>query len=359
MESFGFGALGTAGNTVAFLAATIVVWVAGGRLARYASIIAERTALGQAFVGVAFLGFLVSLPNLALSATAAAFGQAALAVNTLIGGVGICMVMLAVVDVVVKREALSRYVDEPVVLLQGALTAIMLAIGAAAIVAGDRLLPVTGRGGYWTAFLFAFYFVALWIVRAFQRRRGWTPDRAPSDAEMIEGHAQEKAIALMRRDEKHSLAAIGALASLASIAVLISGAILAASASALPEQIGWSAGFVGFLLGGVSTSLPNLSTALAAARLNRFDMSFMNIFGGNQCGIALLFIADLFSPEGPILNEVGVFSTFALLLGCVLTLISLAGLVARVRWRLLDMGTDSVAIFIFGAIGLALLYRLS
>jgi Ca2+/Na+ antiporter len=56
-------ALGLAGNLAAFAVASVVVWIAGDRLARYSQVIAERTRLGQAFVSTSFLAVASSLPR--------------------------------------------------------------------------------------------------------------------------------------------------------------------------------------------------------------------------------------------------------------------------------------------------------
>jgi hypothetical protein len=79
-------------------------------LAGGADALADKAAIGHAFIGIFLLGAMVSLPEMTFSAVAAARGNAELAVNGLLGGIGITMV---VADFVVGREPLSLDVRRP------------------------------------------------------------------------------------------------------------------------------------------------------------------------------------------------------------------------------------------------------
>ncbi len=94
-------------NAGVFLSAAAVVWFAGLHLTRCAKIIAERTKLGQAFIGAVLLGGLVSLPEMATAMTASAIGNAPLAVNTLLGGIAAAMAMIAITDAAIGPEPLD------------------------------------------------------------------------------------------------------------------------------------------------------------------------------------------------------------------------------------------------------------
>lgn len=355
MDALNPYSLGLGWNAAGFAIASAVVWWAGDRLARYGDIIAQRTGQGAAVVGTVLIGLLVSLPELTLSAVAGAVGNANLAVNALLGGIAATMVMLAVTDATVKRLALSHYVEKPVVLLQGVLTLIMLITCAIGITAGDRLLPGIGLCGTWTTILALLFLGSVWLVRDFQRRRPWMPATTPADSDEVLAGTQASAFQAKEADEKRSRGALTLRTLAVAAAVVAAGAVLAFTADAITARTDAGAGLIGLLLGGVSTSLPELSTTISAARLNNFEMAYANVFGTNQCSLALLWVADLVFPGGPILNEVGAFSTFAVLLGGALTAITLAGLIARPRKVFFGMGIDSVAICIVAAAGLIML----
>ncbi|MFO1039655.1 MAG: hypothetical protein U1E45_22655 [Geminicoccaceae bacterium] len=130
---------------LAFAGAAAMVWIAGSRLAGYVDAISDRTGMGKGFAGLVLLGGITSLPEVAVSVTASLTGSEVLAVNNVLGSVASQVALLALADAVIGREALTSVVVEPVILLQGALNVILLALVAAAVTAGDAA-PLGVRG---------------------------------------------------------------------------------------------------------------------------------------------------------------------------------------------------------------------
>ncbi|HYG68751.1 MAG TPA: hypothetical protein VD838_13880, partial [Anaeromyxobacteraceae bacterium] len=145
---------------------------------------------------------------------------------------------------------------------------------------------------------------------------------------------------------------------LASLVVLVAGFLLARSGDALAEQTGLGASFVGFLMGGAATTLPELSSTLAAVRLRQYELAFSDAFGTNQFSVMVLCFVDLAYRGGPVLNEVGPFATVAALLGLLLTAVYVIGIVGRRKRTVLRMGSDSLLVLVTAAGGLALLFSL-
>jgi cation:H+ antiporter len=110
---------------------------------------------------------------------------------------------------------------------------------------------------------------------------------------------------------------------------------------------------------GFATSLPELSTIVAALRLRRYEMAIGDIFGTNLFNIALIFLADVAYRGEPVLVHAGPFEAVASLLGLVLTGIFLLGLLERRDRTVLRMGDDSLSAIVVFAGGFALLYRLA
>jgi cation:H+ antiporter len=94
-------------NALIFLVAAALVWGAGTRLTRDLDGIAERTGMGRAFVGMLLLGGITSLPEVANAITASAIGNPALAINNLLGSAAINVLLLAVADALVGRDAIT------------------------------------------------------------------------------------------------------------------------------------------------------------------------------------------------------------------------------------------------------------
>jgi cation:H+ antiporter len=350
MKIVNFGELALGANVALFAAAASIVWIAGVRLTAYAKVIADRTGAGQAFVGVLLLGAVVSLPEMATSVAAAGLGDARLAVNTLFGGIAATMAILAVTDAMTGREPLSTDISHPTVLLQGVLVVLFLTIAAAGIVLGDIAL---GPVGLWTAVLLALYLLFILLVKRYQKSERWVV-RDESAATHEQGRAQQST----SPDDKRSLTDVSVRTAVAAAATLVSGFVLASTGDALAEQTGLGASFVGMLLGGLATSLPEVTTTIAAVRLAQYEMAFADAFGTNLFSVMLLFVVDLTHAGAPVLNEVDRFSLFATLLSILLTGVYLAGIVERRHKAVFRMGIDSVVVLLAYAGGLVVLFFL-
>jgi cation:H+ antiporter len=349
-------------DAAAVLVAAVAVWTAGVRLARGADAIARRTGLRQAVVGVLLLAVATSLPEIAVTATAALGGNSALAVNNLLGGLAMQVTILALADAVLGRDALTAVVADPSVLLQGILCALLLAVAAAGITLGD--VPAFGVG-IWAWAIAAGYPATLWLVARTPRastqwvvesRRGEKTKSArarrrgapPNDGEVAEQHGARHA----------SFAAVVARTALAGLVILAAGVVLARAGEGIATKTGLGESFVGAVLVAGSTSLPEVSTVFGAVRLRRYEMAVADIFGTNLADVALLPVVDALSAGPPVLGEMGRFSTAAALLALTLTLVFLAGLIERRDRTVLRMGVDSLLVLLLYAGGLVLLYHL-
>jgi cation:H+ antiporter len=140
--------------------------------------------------------------------------------------------------------------------------------------------------------------------------------------------------------------------------VLVAGYFLTQSGSALAEQTGLGTNFFGAVALAGATSLPEISTVVAAVRLGRYEMALADIFGTNLFNVLVLFVADLLYDGPPVLSQVGAFAAVGALVAVILTALFLAGMIERRDRTVLRMGWDSLgAILAYGA-GLVALYQL-
>jgi cation:H+ antiporter len=336
-------ALGLWPNLGIFALASVIVWFAGTKLASYAKTISDRTGAGQAFIGILLLGAVVSLPEMATTVSAAVMGNPKLAVNSLLGGIAIVMVIVAVVDAVTGPEPLSADISRPIVLLQGVLVVVFLTIAAMGMVAGDVSI---GGVGCWTTALLLIYLLFIVLSKRYGSSEPWVANDTPPEA-------KEKAD---EPPDRRSTVRIALFTTLMSLAIVAAGVLLAVSADALGEVTGLGSSFVGVVLGGVATSLPEVSTTLAAVRLRQYEMAFADAFGTNLFSTMLLFAADAGYRAGPILNEVDTFSIVATLLAILLTAVYLVGFIERSRRTIMRMGIDSAVVLVLYPAGLLILF---
>jgi cation:H+ antiporter len=123
--------------------------------------------------------------------------------------------------------------------------------------------------------------------------------------------------------------------------ILVAGFALANCAVTIAQQTGLGSSFIGITLLAASTSLPELSTTLAAARIGAYTMAISNIFDSNLIMLALILPADIAYRSGPILAEADKSAQFSLAIGILVTAIFVAGLLIRKTPRIFGAGLDS------------------
>lgn len=332
-------------NWAIFGGAAVIVYFAGSALAGCADVIAKRTGLNQAFVGVLLLGVATSLPEVATTITAAVIGNPRLVAANLFGGVAMQICILALVDVVSSRRALTGFTGQPILLFQGVMLLLLLAVALAGAAAAE---PIAYLGVGATPFLLlGGYLFTLYVSQASERAPRWQAlDSAREPAEP-EGD-----------EYQGSNARLYTVTLLSCAAILLAGWGLAATGDVLAEQTGLGATFVGVALVAMSTSLPEISTTLGAVRRGNHEMAVANILGTNCLEVALFVLADAFYREGPILAAVDRASMFAAALGMIVTAIYLVGLLQRRERTVLRMGMDSLAVLVVYVGGLGVLYYL-
>lgn len=348
-----FTQVGLPANLGLFALAAVAVWFAGSRLTHYADAISKATGIGHAVIGIILLAGVTSLPEIGVTSTAALAGNAQLAVNNLFGSIALQVMLLAIVDFAVGRKALTAVVPDPTVMLEGNLNVILITLAAAAIIVGD--VPVLGVG-LWTWFFLVAYVACVWALSNAQRRRPWLAGRDDEvDRKLITEQQEKEEVG---GEERASLRALLVKTSAVAAAILAAGFVVAHSGDAIAQQSGLGQSFVGFVLVAFATSLPELSTALTAARHGLHTMAISDILGTNLINVAMLFLVDLLDTGGPVLNRLDDFAIFGALLAVVLTALFLAGLSERRDKSILRMGYDSVLVIVVYAAGVALLYSL-
>lgn len=332
-------------NFAVFVVAAAVVWMAGTRLTRHADRIAELTGLGQALVGMLLLGGITSLPEIAVSATAAAAEAADLGIANILGGVALQVVIIAIGDALMRDDTMTRHATRSNTLLQAVFSALLLLVVLAAILVGE--IAVMGVGA-WSLTVLVLGIVMLWVVSRTEGRRAWTPSPEPP-------HAPERS-----RADAHGESLRRAILQTVAmgVAVLAGGFFLAKTGEAIAEQTALGTSFVGAILVSLATSLPEISTVVTAVRMRRYTMAFGDIFGTNIFDLMLVLLVDAVYPGPPILGEQGDFAAFAAALAAAVTLLYVAGLVVRSGRTRLRLGWDSWAVVLVYLGGAWVLYTL-
>lgn len=331
-------------NALIFGFAAFCVWGAGTRLTVYLDAVSLKTGLDQAFVGMLLLGGITSLPEIANTMTASWIGQPGLAINNLLGSAAINVLLLALVDAFIGRDALTSAIAKPSTLMMAIACILVLVAVAMAITVGD--VPVLGIG-MWSVLICVLSIGAFWLSSSYGARAQWT---VQGDVEDEEGEHNE--------ERETSLRVLVIKSAIAGAIIFVAGYALSQTGDGIAVQTGLGTGMVGFALIGISTSMPELSSIVAAIRLRRYEMAFGQVLGTNFVNLSLVLLADAFFAGGPVINELGRFEQFSALLGASLIGVFMIGLLERKNPTFMKMGYDSFAVIVMFGAGLAVLATL-
>src|SRR5919201_1291769 len=158
---------------ILFVAGAAITWAAGIGLSRATDALDIRLRLGEDLGGVLLLAFAGSLPELAITVSAAARGNLDLAAGNLIGGIAIQTLVLVVCDAVTRE-------DRPLTFLVGALTPVleaMVVVVVVAVVLLGALLPErTSIGGVSPASvaIVVAWLGGVYVINRVRRSPGWS-----------------------------------------------------------------------------------------------------------------------------------------------------------------------------------------
>lgn len=319
-----------------FIISAAVVVIAAHFLAQHGDIIAVRTKLGGLFVGTVFLAAATSLPELLASISAFRVDAPNLAAGNFFGSNMVNMALLAVLDLLYFQAPLMRRIAVNHVLTAG-LTILLMLIAVTSIVADIDI--TIGWVGLDSIIIIAGYFVGLWVIQQGSREGATAviPDIEPGPN-----------FPSLRRG------IIGF--ALATIVLMIVVPVLVDASTGIAEITGLGTGFVGTSLLALVTSLPELIAALAAMRINAFDLAVGNLFGSSVFNMFAMGLADFVYLDGRFLGAIDPNFAIVGLLGLLLTAMALMGTLARVERRFLFIELDSAAILIVYFLGMYLLF---
>ena len=331
-----------------FILSAALVWVAGTRLAVHGDTLADRLGLNKVFVGLLFLATVTELPEIVTTVTAAQADNAALVLGNMFGGITMQTAILAVADIFAIRYALTSWPRKPTHALLAVMLIVLLSCLLAITFIGD--LALLFNVGLGAICLFCGYPLVIFLLRNYDRKTTWAPVMLPDD--------EQRSKELSSTGKRFSGASnrILIVRSVAfSFLILTAGVALALSADAMAKTGILGSSFIGVTLLAAATSLPELSTTLAAARIGAYTMAIANIFGSNLIMLALLLPADLAYRGGPILSEADPSAQFSIATGIIVTSIYAAGILMRRTPSMFGAGLDSwlvMAIYIGSVIAL-------
>jgi cation:H+ antiporter len=332
-------------SLVFFALSAACVWVAGARLAYLADALADRFKLAKSLVGLLLLSLATSLPEVATTLTAAIQQSRELVLNNLFGGIALQTAILAMADFW-ARGPITNYPRKANHALEATLLVLLLSVTLVITNLGETF--VFAGVGVGSICIAVIYVGAIWLLRRYDDSSDWVPIDLPDPDPLAfpapTGLASAGNTSLIWQ----------AIASCA--AILIFGLFLVLFADRIADQSGLGTGFIGVTLLAAATSLPELSTSIAAVRIGAYTMAISNIFGSNLIMLVLIFPADILFRAGPILQNTSRMVSLTLGFGLTVTAIYLIGLIVRRKPRIGVFGLDSILVLLTFLASLAAYY---
>jgi cation:H+ antiporter len=324
-------------------------------LSRTTDALDVRLKLGEELGGILLLAIAGSLPELAITVSAAAQGNLGLAAGNLIGGIAVQTMVLVVCDVAAGRERALTF-------LVGALTPVLEAMVVVLVVSivlmGSLLEPSTAIGGVVSPasiLIVIVWMTGVYVINRVRKSPRWSvsmPGSRPGRRRRSEPHPEAP-----HPFAKRSTARIALIFAAACAVTLIAGVGLELSGNTLADRTGVSGVIFGATVLATVTALPEISSGIAAVRLGDNALAMGDIFGGNAFQVCLFLLADLIAGS-PVLPTAGRLNAWLASLGVALTAIYAMGVVGRPYRCIARLGPDSllaVAIFALGIVGLTVL----
>ncbi len=333
------------------MAGAVATWIAGTALSKTTDVIDRRFALGEALGGVVLLAVAGSLPEVAITVSAAAKGNLPLAAGNLIGGVAVQTMVLVICDAAASRKQALTF-------LVGSLVPVLEALIVIFVVSGvlmGSLLPSSTRIGPVSPASLAIvvaWFAGIYVLNQARKSPRWTvemPGSSPGRPHRRQVHPDEKPTPITE-----STARAVTVFLIGCVVTLVAGAVLEVSGNDLANRAGINGVIFGATVLAVASALPEISSGIAAVRLGDNELAIADIFGGNSFQVVLFLLADLIAGK-PVLPTAGNLNAWLAALGIALTVVYAFGVIMRHEGCVLRVGRDSliaVAVFGLGVAGL-------
>jgi cation:H+ antiporter len=322
-----------------------IVILAGSKLTKYADALTDRYGLSAGWVGLILLATVTSLPEVVAGGTAVWIGNPDLAFAAIYGSCSFNITIIVLLNALLGGGSVLR--------LTSSFGALLLGISLFGVV-------LVTQFGVSVESQLCEIFCALSIIVTYVACMRLTYRYEITRQSVTESHKPQT--------DREARGPLGLPIIVLSVILVLSAWWLARTGDVLGaheiEMIGRPLGatFVGAGFIALSTSLPEIATGVAAARLGNLDLALGNIFGSNMFNIftipmfkaVSILRGDALLMAGPSFHVN--LNIIAGLLPLILTAITVGGLTYRTQRRLLRrLGIDSFLIAVVYVCGMLLL----
>jgi cation:H+ antiporter len=337
-----------------FLLSGVVIWIAGVHLTKTTDTIDTRLKLGEAFGGLVLLGIAGTLPDIAVTFSAAIHGHIPIVIGNVVGGIAIQTLVLVILDFAVTgNRPLSYLAGTPILAIEGLFVLIVVTLSLI-----GSMIPARFAIGHTNPVSLPIVLVllgGLYLINKWRTIPGL--NRTASDAIPGRKHHERRAVEGHAFYAGKSTFLVVTIFLIASVATLIAGVVLEEVGNGIAGKIGMNSGVFAATVIALITSLPEISSGLESVFIGDFQLAFSDIFGGNIFMPALFICGDLIAKK-PILSYAGKSDVLFSILGIALTSIYVLAFFRKPRGRYLRLGADSILVVLFFIAGITILARM-
>jgi len=322
------------------LAGAIVI-VSGARFARLADVLSDRLNIGGGWIGLILMATVTSLPELVSGGTATALGNVDLALGGLFGSCSFNITLIFLLNALSGGGSVLRNVS-PSHTLSTAFGIGLISLAIIGLVLVEKFSGHSVMTGcielVWAIAILVTYLGCMRLLYRFEKR----------DA-LVESHERREPV------QPALYTAVGMLALVIVVAswwlARIGDVLSVHEIEALGRPLG--ATFVGACFLALATSLPEVTTSIAAVRIGNLDLALGNLFGSNMFNIAVipaLKVVSLAQGHWLLMPPDTVRFTQNLITGVlaiILTTIAIGGLTYKSNRRMMRrFGFDAILIIV-------------
>ena len=308
--------------------AAIVILGASNFLAKSADVIAFKTGLGRAFIGVILLATATSLPELGTGVSSIALvDKPDLAVGDAFGSNLFNLLIIGLLDLFWRNGPILGSVSIAAVLI-GSLGIVVISLAAAAML----IHSYTPAMGSWTlspvsVLILGVFMIAMYLIYKFEQRPRNDGDYGVAASSEEEGDVGEQYAG-------ESLFRVSVIYALSAGFVVGAAIWLSISGEKVAEEMGWEASFMGTQFLAFSTSLPELAASFAAIRINAPELAITGVLGSNLFNMGfILFMDDVALVGAPLWDQVSSIHTLTAVIAVLMTAVVIVAVISRGRGR--------------------------
>jgi cation:H+ antiporter len=323
----------------------LLVLYGGVRLAYSGDVIAEKTGIGRAWIGLVIISFATTLPELVTSVSSICLvKEPDLAAGNCFGSMAFNLLLVTFIDLFGNKRRLPRGDLNKGLLLSGGLFLFLLLVVLLSLFSlRSHQLPHLSIG---TVDLSSFLIIIIYFVTT----------------RLIFTYGKKSDPASESTDEKaYDDCTLGRslfLYVVAAACVLAGGILLAKTANSIATTTGIGQTFIGSTMVGITTSLPEMVVAFSAIRLGAPEMVLGNVVGANLFNLIIVALCDFLYRPGILLKAIDVNHAVTIALVILMTCVVFLGYYFPPRKKVLHLGWDSLSLFLLYGIGVILLYEL-